>query len=564
MRFLGYFTKLMLFSAFVFLIYLVTVLVNAHYLRTGVRASDCFRNMAWSEMCYIWSIFEHQGILAGGGIDSADQEVGWIDSASFYLDEALHSVDSASSEYYAPITGLRSELFEVRRLWDTVLGRMSESVRLLEECESSYQSLVLSGSQLSGGVLGGVTDYQMFLSGSGIGADHVTLNRLRRRFEEFTQTSGSEAFVAYCRCVDRFLVHQALFQTAQVDYGSKCDIVSNQYTALTDPLGEELGEANSLVLILTWVMVPVMFLILFVCSVLFARRVVGSLREVRDVALSYASGNVSARLQRTLRQTYRDELTEVYGAMVELGERLRGILRSVVVDAGAVESSSVQQEGLTHSMSEDAYTHAAGVEEVSSAMEELTAAMDHTADHAQETRGVAVKMREGVRATGVAARDTLEVLEQAVTQAFRVTELAEQTNLLALNAAVEAARAGEYGRGFAVVASEVRRLAEQSNSVAVDIADQTQRALELTRKCAQLMGTTLPLVERTVSLVDEMAESLAQQRGGTDQVNLAIIQFNEVTQRNAMAVQELSESAQSLRQRAAELRGQAAYFHFSE
>jgi len=92
-----------------------------------------------------------------------------------------------------------------------------------------------------------------------------------------------------------------------------------------------------------------------------------------------------------------------------------------------------------------------------------------------------------------------------------ISNIAEQTNLLALNAAIEAARAGQAGRGFAVVADEVRKLAEQSAHATKDI---TSLIAEVQFK--------------TQSAVTFMNESRREVKIGSDLVDLAGQNFNEI------------------------------------
>jgi methyl-accepting chemotaxis protein len=63
--------------------------------------------------------------------------------------------------------------------------------------------------------------------------------------------------------------------------------------------------------------------------------------------------------------------------------------------------------------------------------------------------------------------------------------------------------------------------------------------------------------QRTLSLRPSASE---EQRGGIEQVNLAVTQMDEVTQQNAALVEQASAAAQALAEQAASLRNAVAVF----
>ncbi|SAL88020.1 methyl-accepting chemotaxis sensory transducer [Caballeronia arvi] len=149
--------------------------------------------------------------------------------------------------------------------------------------------------------------------------------------------------------------------------------------------------------------------------------------------------------------------------------------------------------------------------------------------------------------------------------------IAFQTNILALNAAVEAARAGEQGRGFAVVASEVRVLALRSASAAKEIKeliDHSARSVEAgaqqVSKAQTSMAEIVDAVTRVTAIMGEIASASAEQGVGIGQVNQAVAQIDENTQRNAAQVQEAAAAARSMEEQATSLSQIVEMFQIDE
>ncbi len=235
---------------------------------------------------------------------------------------------------------------------------------------------------------------------------------------------------------------------------------------------------------------------------------------------------------------------------------------------------SGQVSGASQSLAEGATEQAAGLQETSASLEQMTSMTNHNADNAQQAKTLSFEARKSADAGTDAVGHLNEAIGQIQNSSDEtakiikvIDDIAFQTNLLALNAAVEAARAGEAGKGFAVVAEEVRNLAMRSAEAArttsgmiQESVQNAQNGVSIAHEVSDVLGDIVQHITRTTDLIGEIAATSQEQAQGVDQINGAVTQMDKVTQQNAAnaeesasASEQLSSQAQSLKEMVHEL-----------
>lgn len=274
-------------------------------------------------------------------------------------------------------------------------------------------------------------------------------------------------------------------------------------------------------------------------------KIVGSSRDVQLVRKDGETVSVSLALSKMKVGDSWCYLAFVRNISKEY-DSLDLLLSRVETGANDVASGCQKMQTATSEVKNGAHKQASAAQQASAAMEEMTANIRQTTDNAATTERITTGALLQAQASAKSVQGAVDSMSEITKKISIVQEIARQTDLLALNAAVEAARAGENGKGFAIVAAEVRRLAERSKIASEGIMALSATTAHASEIAVKQLNLLVPEIQKSADLVREISAASSEQQIGSEQINSAISQLEQIIQANASAASQTSATTQKL------------------
>lgn len=286
-----------------------------------------------------------------------------------------------------------------------------------------------------------------------------------------------------------------------------------------------------------------------------------------------ASGDLAFQLTESFAADFEPLRVDFNTSVAQLATTLESISSSV----GTISNGSREISLGANDLTKRTEQQAAALEETAAALDQITVNVSLSTKRTQEAQTVASEANIGATKSGEVVAEAVNAMSRIEESSTKIAsiisviqEIAFQTNLLALNAGVEAARAGEAGRGFAVVAQEVRELAQRSATAAKEIKElieASSREVSGGVKLVNDTGVALKSIGGYIVRINEHMDAITtasrEQAAGLAEVNIAVNELDQTTQKNAAMVEQTDAAAGIMSDEAVNLRDLVGQFRLA-
>ena len=355
----------------------------------------------------------------------------------------------------------------------------------------------------------------------------------------------------------------------------------------------ELDQDRESLFVELSVMISAAVLIGGLVALLSLLSVRGAFARIIGATEDLASGE--GDLTRRLPEEGQDEFSTLSRAFNRFVEKIRQLVQRVAGTGSQLQHAAETMTETSLRTREKMDLQEGKIEEVATAMNQMTATVERVAQNAVDASEAARSADQEAQSGNQVVNEVVQAINELAGEVGNTSQMilslkdnaeqigsvldvirgiAEQTNLLALNAAIEAARAGEQGRGFAVVADEVRTLAsrtqesteeiqsmieklQQGANAAVSAMQSGQQKTEFTVQRAGSAGEALTAITEAVSRIAEMnahiAHAAEEQSTVARDINRNVSEIHGLSSEAVSGAEQAAEASKALQTMAEEL-----------
>ena len=255
-----------------------------------------------------------------------------------------------------------------------------------------------------------------------------------------------------------------------------------------------------------------------------------------------------------------DTLNDIFKNMAESSKSIAEGSEDIHTTTEIISEGSMEQAGAVEEL-------LASFTEISDQVKENAKDIEKTEEYLESTKMIVDEGNSKMDTLRNSMNDINEAAQQVSQVTETIDDIASQVNLLALNAAIEAARAGESGKGFAVVAEEVRKLAEEVKIAAGDTREIIEHAISkagegsmLANETAESLHIIVKNVVRTTELSKKVSEVSNSQSIAIAQMVEGVNQIADVVEKNSSTLEEITNSTNELSRQATRVDGELARY----
>ena len=255
-----------------------------------------------------------------------------------------------------------------------------------------------------------------------------------------------------------------------------------------------------------------------------------------------------------------DTLNDIFKNMAESSKSIAEGSEDIHTTTEIISEGSMEQAGAVEEL-------LASFTEISDQVKENAKDIEKTEEYLESTKVIVDEGNSKMDTLRNSMNDINEAAQQVSQVTETIDDIASQVNLLALNAAIEAARAGESGKGFAVVAEEVRKLAEEVKIAAGDTREIIEHAISkagegsmLANETAESLHIIVKNVVRTTELSKKVSEVSNSQSIAIAQMVEGVNQIADVVEKNSSTLEEITNSTNELSRQATRVDGELARY----